>query len=96
MRANDFLQDIRVVLTWVSLKTRNYVSTDLKSRYDEEKSLREAADEKLAKLNEQLQKEKQENERLQTELVQYSFLPRLDFVLCIDPFFYEGHALKVE
>lgn len=44
--------------------------TDLKSRYDEEKSLRDAADHKLAKLNEQLQKEKQENERLQTELVQ--------------------------
>lgn len=44
--------------------------TDLKSRYDEEKSLRDAADHKLAQLNEQLQKEKQENERLQTELVQ--------------------------
>lgn len=44
--------------------------TDLKSRYDEEKSLREAADQRLAKLTEQLQKEKQENERLQTELVQ--------------------------
>lgn len=43
---------------------------DLKSRYDEEKSLRDAADHKLAQLNEQLQKEKQENERLQTELVQ--------------------------
>uniref|UniRef100_A0A8C4I7K0 Early endosome antigen 1 n=1 Tax=Dicentrarchus labrax TaxID=13489 RepID=A0A8C4I7K0_DICLA len=43
---------------------------DLKSRYDEEKSLREAADQRLAKLNEQLHKEKQENERLQTELLQ--------------------------
>lgn len=43
--------------------------TDLKSRYDEERSLRDAADYKLVKLNEQLQKEKQENERLQTELV---------------------------
>lgn len=74
---------------WVSLKTKNYALTDLKSRYDEEKSLREAADEKLAKLNEQLQKEKQENERLQTELVQYSFLTRLYFVLCIDLFFHE-------
>lgn len=44
--------------------------TDLKSRYDEEKSLREAADQRLGKLTEQLQKEKQDNERLQTELVQ--------------------------
>lgn len=44
--------------------------TDLKSRYDEEKSLREAGDQRSAKLTEQLQKEKQENERLQTELVQ--------------------------
>lgn len=44
--------------------------TDLKSRYDEEKSLREAADQRLAKLNEQLQEAKEENERLQTELVQ--------------------------
>uniref|UniRef100_A0A8D0DEE1 Early endosome antigen 1 n=1 Tax=Sander lucioperca TaxID=283035 RepID=A0A8D0DEE1_SANLU len=43
---------------------------DLKSRYDEEKSLREAADQRLGKLTEQLQKEKQENERLQTELLQ--------------------------
>lgn len=72
------------------------VLTDLKSRYDEEKSLREAADEKLAKLNEELQKEKQENERLQTELVQSSFLTRLDFVLCIERFFHERHALKME
>lgn len=46
--------------------------TDLKSRYDEEKSLREAADQRLAKLTEQLQKEKHENERLQTELVQHT------------------------
>lgn len=44
--------------------------TDLKSRYDEEKSLREAADQRLAKLNEQLQEAKEENEQLQTELVQ--------------------------
>ncbi|KAK2842105.1 hypothetical protein Q5P01_012305 [Channa striata] len=43
---------------------------DLKSRYDEEKSLREAADQRLGKLTDQLQKEKQENERLQTELLQ--------------------------
>uniref|UniRef100_A0A8C3G194 Early endosome antigen 1 n=1 Tax=Cyclopterus lumpus TaxID=8103 RepID=A0A8C3G194_CYCLU len=45
-------------------------TVDLKSRYDEEKSLREAADERLGKLTEQLQKEKQENEGLQTELLQ--------------------------
>lgn len=44
--------------------------TDFKSRYDEEKSLREAADQRLAKLNEQLREAKEENERLQTELVQ--------------------------
>ncbi|MEQ2194787.1 hypothetical protein XENOCAPTIV_003023, partial [Xenoophorus captivus] len=43
---------------------------DLKSRYDEEKSLREAADQRVSSLSEQLQKEKQENERLQTELLQ--------------------------
>lgn len=43
--------------------------TDLKSRYDEEKSLREAADQRLTKMTEQLQTEKQENEKLQTELV---------------------------
>lgn len=46
--------------------------SDIKSRYDEEKSLREAADQRLSKLTEQLQKEKQENERLQTELVQHN------------------------
>lgn len=50
--------------------TKVFFLIDLKSRYDEEKSLRDAADHKLAQLNEQLQKEKQENERLQTELVQ--------------------------
>lgn len=44
----------------------------MKSRYDEEKSLREAADQRLAKLTEQLQKEKQDNVGLQTELVQQS------------------------
>lgn len=54
-----------------------FFMTDLKSRYDEEKSLKEAADQRLAKLTEQLQKEKQENERLQTELVQHI----LDFAL---------------
>lgn len=65
--------------------------TDLKSRYDEEKSLREAADQRLSKLTEQLQKEKQENERLQTELVQHTlqfllvsvlFSPGLTDILC--------------
>uniref|UniRef100_A0A667ZMU5 Early endosome antigen 1 n=1 Tax=Myripristis murdjan TaxID=586833 RepID=A0A667ZMU5_9TELE len=43
---------------------------DIKSRYDEEKSLREAADQRLAKLTQELQNEKQESERLQTELLQ--------------------------
>uniref|UniRef100_A0A7N8XFN7 Early endosome antigen 1 n=1 Tax=Mastacembelus armatus TaxID=205130 RepID=A0A7N8XFN7_9TELE len=43
---------------------------DLKSRYDEEKSLREAAEQRLARLTEQLQEEKQENEKLQAELLQ--------------------------
>lgn len=47
-------------------------STDIKSRYDEEKSLREAADQRLSKLTEQLQQEKKENESLQTELVQHT------------------------
>ena len=46
--------------------------TDLKSRYDEEKSFREAADQKLARFNQQLQEDKQEKERLQTELVQHT------------------------
>lgn len=59
---SDFIK-----LTFFSNKI--LIPTDLKSRYDEEKSLREASDQKLAKLNEQLQKEKQENDRLQTELV---------------------------
>lgn len=45
--------------------------TDLKSRYDEERSLREAAEQRLAKMTEQLQSEQQENEKLQSELVQH-------------------------
>lgn len=44
----------------------------MKSRYDEERSLKEAGDQKVAKLNEQLQREKNENERLQTELVRHT------------------------
>lgn len=55
--------------------------TDLKSRYDEEKSLREATDQRLAKMTEQLQKEKQENERIQTELVQHTLTFLLLFIL---------------
>lgn len=65
--------------------------TDLKSRYDEEKSLKEAADQRLAKLTEQLEKEKQENERLQTELVRHtlsfhSLLTRLETHFFCRPF----------
>jgi len=55
--------------------------TDLKSRYDEEKSLREAADERLGTLTQQLQKEKLENEGLQTELVQHTLSFHLVFIL---------------
>ena len=44
--------------------------TDIKSRYDEEKSLREAADQRMTKLTQELQTAKQDNERLHTELVQ--------------------------
>uniref|UniRef100_A0A8C8DXB7 Early endosome antigen 1 n=1 Tax=Oryzias sinensis TaxID=183150 RepID=A0A8C8DXB7_9TELE len=43
---------------------------DLKSRYDEERSLREAAEQRLARMTEQLQTEQQENEKLQSELLQ--------------------------
>lgn len=59
------------LLCWVDSNYTRYFFflSDLKSRYDEEKSLREAADQRLAHLAEQLQKEKQGNERLQTELV---------------------------
>lgn len=70
--------DICVVLIWI-LNMLNL--TDLKSRYDEEKSLREAADQRLGKLTEQLQKEKQENERLQTELVRRTLSFHLVFIL---------------
>lgn len=46
--------------------------TELKSRYDEERSLKEANNQKVVKLSEQLQREKDEIERLQTELVQHT------------------------
>lgn len=42
---------------------------DVKSRYDEEKSLREAAEQQGARLVQDLQREKQEKEKLHTELV---------------------------
>lgn len=87
-----FYYGIYLLITYIDLKY--LISIDLKSRYDEEKSLREAGDQRVAKLNEQLQKEKEENERLQTELVQHNkfllaftlLLYRLKthFVLCID------------
>lgn len=66
----DFHYGIYLLITNIDLKY--LISIDLKSRYDEEKSLREAGDQRVAKLNEQLQKEKEENERLQTELVQHT------------------------
>uniref|UniRef100_A0A8C8MB57 Early endosome antigen 1 n=1 Tax=Oncorhynchus tshawytscha TaxID=74940 RepID=A0A8C8MB57_ONCTS len=43
---------------------------DIKSRYDEEKSLREAADQRLANLIQELQRERQDKDRLDTELLQ--------------------------
>ncbi|KAJ8372384.1 hypothetical protein AAFF_G00290170 [Aldrovandia affinis] len=43
---------------------------DIKSRYDEEKSLREAAEQRAASLNQDLQRETQERERCQAELLQ--------------------------
>lgn len=46
------------------------ITADLKSRYDEERSLREAAEQRLARMTVQLQTEQQENEKLQSELVQ--------------------------
>ena len=42
---------------------------DVKSRYDEEKSLREDADQRLANLSQELQRERQDKDRLHTELV---------------------------
>lgn len=56
----------------ISIDLKYLTLTDWKSRYDEERSLKEAGDQRMAKLNEQLQKEKEENERLQTELVQHT------------------------
>uniref|UniRef100_A0A673X1E0 Early endosome antigen 1 n=1 Tax=Salmo trutta TaxID=8032 RepID=A0A673X1E0_SALTR len=44
--------------------------TDIKSRYDEEKSLREAADQRLANLIQELQRERQDKDRLHTQLLQ--------------------------
>lgn len=55
--------------------------TELKSRYDEERSLKEAGDQKVAKLSEQLKREKDENERLQTELVQHTIHFCEEFIL---------------
>uniref|UniRef100_A0A673WT04 Early endosome antigen 1 n=1 Tax=Salmo trutta TaxID=8032 RepID=A0A673WT04_SALTR len=43
---------------------------DIKSRYDEEKSLREAADQRLANLIQELQRERQDKDRLHTQLLQ--------------------------
>jgi hypothetical protein len=42
---------------------------DVKSRYDEEKSLREDADQRLVYLSQELQRERQDKDRLHTELV---------------------------
>lgn len=56
----------------INIDLKYLTLTELKSRYDEEKSLKEAGDQRVAKLNEQLQREKEENERLQTELVQHT------------------------
>lgn len=44
---------------------------DIKSRYDEEKSLREVAEQKVSSLQQDLQRERQEKDKLQTELVTY-------------------------
>uniref|UniRef100_A0A4W4ESI3 FYVE-type domain-containing protein n=1 Tax=Electrophorus electricus TaxID=8005 RepID=A0A4W4ESI3_ELEEL len=43
---------------------------DIKSRYDEERSLRELAEQRLANVQEELQRERQEKDRLSTELLQ--------------------------
>lgn len=56
----------------INIDEKYLTLAELKSRSDEERSLREAGDQKVAKLNEQLQREKEENERLQTELVQHT------------------------
>lgn len=44
---------------------------DIKSRMDEEKSLREVAEQKVASLQQDLQRERQEKDKLETELVDY-------------------------
>jgi len=59
---------------------------DIKSRYDEEKGLREAADQRLTSLGQDLERHKQDNDQLQTELVSCgtlltnSLLVRLFFI----------------
>lgn len=58
------------VYFFVYSRPHHWLLSDLKARYDEEKSLREAGNQRLTQLTEQLQSEKQENERLHTELVQ--------------------------
>lgn len=42
---------------------------DIKSRYDEEKSMREALKQRLTNLNQDLQRERQEKEKLSADLV---------------------------
>lgn len=44
---------------------------DLKSRYDEEKSLREVAEQKVTSLQQDLQRERQEKDKLHTDLVNF-------------------------
>lgn len=48
--------------------------SDIKSRYDEEKSMREALEQRLTNLNQDLQREKQEKEKLAAELVTFPFI----------------------
>jgi len=52
---------------------------DLKSKYDEEISLREGADQKVTNLTQELQKERSAVEDLKTELVFYIALKFLLF-----------------
>lgn len=56
-------------LTALICSTSSSSSSDLKSKYDEELSLREGAEQKLANLRQELQKERSAVEDLKTELV---------------------------
>lgn len=74
------VQEFLKLSSRVNLMKHNFC-LDIKSKYDEERSLREAAEQKVSHLTEELNKESAIIQDLKTELVIYKPFIRMYFII---------------